>query len=266
MNNIIKILKIEISPFAYVQGYDESDKMVTLFFARYTPFICDVEKVREDIALDVLYEYPHKEKVDIGEVISLLAKVRGIQRKKLDSAAKDLIQKYVLAENWNLSIKVAVLTNTLLVPGKLEPIRAVHPSRMKLFLDDLDLLPDSKIKVNLTMRDLRSAYKYPLLQLTRKVTKNELISWVEKNWEEFVALMGEVPEKDDIRIKDNALTWGQLSDLLLREDRELSYKGACDILQEHFGGNLSINVPDETTLRVYHKRYLKSFKNHIPRQ
>lgn len=259
-------IKIEVSPLIYTSGYDENDKMVAIFLSNYPPFEKDTKLARESMPLTNVLEYPDKPSVEVMDLIYLLAKVKGFQRRNLEKFTKELLTKYRLEDRWALSIKMAILTSTLLVPEKSEPIQAIFPSRMKIFLEGINDVAEESVKADLNMRNLISAYKYPLLQFRRKVSKNEIATWLKQNWKEFQSLMQEAPDGDDIRIKDRALVWGQLVSYVFDDNKNITYKEVYNTLQDSFGSDTDVEVPDETILRVYHKRYLKAFQNHIPRQ
>lgn len=259
-------IKIGISPLIFTSDYDENDKMITLFLADHSPFQRDIKLARESIPLSHTFKYSDKPVAGATNLMYLLAQVKGTKRRNLENSTKGLLQKYRLAYNWALSIKVVILTNTLLVPAKLEPIQAIFPSRMRYFIEGLDGESDVPVNADLTTKNLINAYKYPLLQFRRKVSKNEITTWLKQNWKEVQAMMNEAPDKDDIRIKSTALIWGQLVSYVLDEDKNRTYKEVFNTLQDSFGCDSAVEVPDETFLRVYHERYLKAFKNHTPSQ
>jgi len=266
-------------------GFDAKDIQLAHLFIWLESFNNDIQSIRKKHGISVI-QYPHEATVD--QLVELF--VKEIDYEKYHAYSNDfhkMLVKYRLTENWFLSLNIAVLTHTLLVPAKLHicvhipekeiSIQTIKKEAKSKNLKDLakgfaeSVFNDPEIK---RMQFLKDLGKYPSIYFTYNTSPDELIKWINKNRRLIRYIQRDLPKKHMIKRlrEEKTLFWGQMA-WILKQDNVASWSEMTDILDKMIersadnGDNSPFNeafAPSGIELEKYYTRFEESLKNLQP--
>jgi hypothetical protein len=251
--------------------YDERNLILgglLLYLKSFRGWIRDIRDVKLGIE-----QRPYPKGCDIGCVFDILDTLPLKKRIVLNEQVNKIGARYKLSRNWNIPLKMVILTDAFPVPpNEGDPIRIHRPfsEQQKSHSTRADLVevtispgrngPMEKYK--LPRRALDILY-YPALYFTRDTSgrgTKGLPAFLRENRREIVALQRGLP-KPAPRVERNALFWGHLVWVMKHIDGITAYKKMEENLAkvyENESQKESDALPDQNQLRNYYQRFLTS--------
>lgn len=279
-------LKIGLSPEIKERGFefDNSDTILAELFSWSKSFNQDLVNARKLVSLNKITPYPENSTFDQLIEIVVTSFDNDINT-KLKKESQKILEKYALTENWLFYIEVAILTNKLLVPPRQQPIMLHFPPTKE------DLVKEDEHPNNLRglssilnspalkrVRESQNLYLHPSIYLTRKVTKNELMSFLSssQNWRFIEAMQSNLPKKKVLRRERKTIFWGQIAWFMKRDGIHSWSKLANEIekiversLKSRPNGikfdPITDITPEPVELEKYYNRFIQSIENLTPK-
>jgi hypothetical protein len=230
------IINVELSPEIIDYDFDLRDSLIASLLCWQDRFY-DVLKDARDLleisnkklnfpkepTLDNLYDLAYS----LGSDKSSLIKIQSLE----------IIKEFGLTPIWDLSMRIVILTNTLMIPPKSDSIR----------------LEGAGYKLN-----------YPAIYITSYTSVDELKKWIHNN-RLFIRLMikQHFPKKrTSPRLDDKTLFWGQIA-TLFKERGLNSWVKMVEIMQrlqnkDLYSSRIPEEIPNPGELRTYYNRFNKS--------
>ncbi len=186
-----------------------------------------------------------------------------------DKRARAITEDFRITENWILSVELAILTGTLLVPSK---------DSIKVHLPDYFYPEDNTTKGLANkiamMREGAPVTHYPAIYFTRRVTVDELKRWINENKSAIRAMQFKLPKPQKIKRGEKTLFWGYVAWLLKRDGFKSWAKMTKAIEQminrqraefkSHQGDHYTDIAPEPVELEKYYNRFMTSLKKLQP--
>lgn len=263
------------------RNFHESDFLLAWLLSLSKGFNKALLEIRKQVGLKQPIKYPKDPTVNkLSKLIVLSFDSKRYQY--FDSLVENLSRKYQLTENWYLSLRIAVLTNTLLVPPSEEPIFVHIPKvirksnekaeikktqKPKTIKDLLNQLNQDLIETRRLIYEMTVVQKYPGIYFTRQVTINELKEWISKNRNLLRAIQYGLPKRRIIKRQKKTLFWGQAVWILKQEgikswvkiEKEL--EKILESSKEYLEDEDFASVPITSELQKYYNYFLESLRN-----
>lgn len=222
----------------------------------FTPsFIKDIQQARTEIGLEKPFDYPAN--AAINDILRVFSKIRK-HRKELKNLAESLAKKYDLQSNWIISIEVAILMDTLLVPESLGPIQITYVGASP-FVEWIKEVKEPELREYLFTKRLLEAYQYPAIRFIRKVSRNELRDWLDSHNAEFEKMQEHLPDKRKIKMEEDSVYWGYLAECYVEVTGKKEYQPLLDYYADNEDAFFA-NMPSAEELRNFHEEYLATIQ------
>lgn len=259
--NVPDRVAIELSPGLSKRDYDPENATIAVLLSWQPDFNKRLKSSRSNMNLKKLYKYPEDPAPHevVNKVFVPFSKTNKISL--LEILAEGISEAYKLDSAWVTPIKVAILTNTLLVPPKTSPIRIYLPSKHKLARGRTNLFKD--------LVDRAGILNYPAVVLTKRSSINELKNWINENKDIIRTIQESSPKKVGSKTKPLTLMWGQIA-YILKQNGVTSWEAMSRGIQRNLK-DTSIEryenaigeeflVPSGTELQRYYTRFIKALK------
>jgi DNA-binding transcriptional MerR regulator len=247
--------------------YDKSDYIFADILSWLKSFNLEIKAIRKKYNITPT-DYPKKPTVE--SLIELLFQKIGYEKyRKLDRDIIKLQNDYCLTDNWILSLRIAVITNALLVPAS-ETIHIHYPSYETKQKTSLKRLPNILYSPEVRKLDnvMRLA-KYPSIYFSRKTSPEELKKWVDKNKKLIRAIQNKLPSKKRVKRDTKTLFWGKIVWIFKQDgirplaeiSRRIQSEAERIIDEQGEEGNEELCCPPTAVeLRKYYERFLESLQ------
>lgn len=249
------------------KDYEASDVIFAHLLSWLNSFYNSIYTLRTELGIKTPLSYPSNPTPK--NVAALILSLESNKQNLLEIRSKELIGKYHLATNWAIPMQIVILTHTLLIPYKEEPIKAYIPD---------DSTPNERVlkglrSVSISTVILRERrMKYPAIYFTRQVLPNELKKWIDNNTEAIGNMQQKLPNKKDFRRIPRTLFWGQVAWVLKRDGIDSWARMEDEILkmdkEKSFGNNNDssdekniFDLPTAVELEKYYNRFIESLQN-----
>ncbi|MFH1792136.1 MAG: hypothetical protein ABH819_00645 [Patescibacteria group bacterium] len=271
-------LNIAFSP-EIAEGFGKHDKSDYIFadiLIWLKSFNLKIKKIRSKYKI-VPSEYPKKPTVE--ELIELfLKKINYEKYKEFEKDISQIQNDYHLTENWTLSLRIAVVTDTLLVPAS-ETIHFHYPDYEIEKTGKKKNSPKTLLKLSASILDspeiqkmdtAMKLSKYPSIYFTRKISIGELKKWIDANKSVIRSIQHRLPSKKYFKRDYKTLFWGKIAWIFKQdgvnswaEISKLVQKEADQIIEEQGekDNKYLLNLPDDIEIRKCYKRFINSLQS-----
>lgn len=209
------VIKLEYWPFA--QYYPKGKKMetsretlISSILIRLNSFYKLIYDARANIGIKELIKYP--ENPDIKNLVALpYENLSNEARTTLVSETNKILSKYLLTQDWDISIATTILTHHLPVPIMSHGINIFLPykplSELDIKVKFLETFNDpalsKAIKVKNEENQAKSilsageATRHPAIYFTIRTSPTELIKWIKSNSQIIRHMNSFLPKKSD---------------------------------------------------------------------
>lgn len=222
------------------KDYENYDFILAHILTARSSFRSQILETRREIGITKPFTYSDiKNTESLYESMFSLGQEEYLQSK---AVAKKIAKLYKLPSNWIFSIQVAIYTDTLLVPPKLDSIIIqIGPTRE----DD----------------------EYPSIHFTSQVTIGELKKWVNDNKSDIRLFLKRIPKRPKPKVSSNTLIWGHIAWLFKRGGKH-SWTEITNLIQVQIGKLLETaddvygrqEAPTPIELEKYYTRFTASLK------
>ncbi len=222
-----------------------------------------VVSARKDLGLIHLLEYPTN--ATIERLISFISESvsKDGNWSKLKNLSEQISKRYHLTNNWQTSIELAILTNTMPVAYNQSPIQTYEPKQKTE-----NEKPKVIVEITKYMSDL-NAYRdistHPSIYFTEYVSPEEIIDWVRNHRPQIKSIQRNLPKPSITKRDNKTIYWGRVAWIIKQEKPKATWTEITSYAQEltdsHRTGNSdSENVPGETEFRNYYENFAKDIK------
>lgn len=188
------VIRIELSPEIVDYDLDPHDSLMASLLAWADSFYGLISNYRSILGLDE-NTLPFPGAPTYKNLIELVYSLGPDNACLLTTHAEELMAKFRLNKEWELSMKVVILTNVLMVPPRNECISFYEPSAGQDY-----------------------SLPYPAIYFTAQITIDDLKKWLDnksnKGYFRYTIKHHFPMKKASIKIDDKTLIWGQIASLL----------------------------------------------------
>ncbi len=245
-------------------GFDDGDVILVDLLTWLKSFNLYIVKIRNDYKLQIV-DYPDKASQKL--LVSLVIKYapKELSDEFFDDIDK-LKSRYLLGPNWFLSVLLAIFTNTILIPPKLNSIQLYIPENFIKLSNSNSLLEDNELR---KARQWIEYTKYPAIYFTHKITVNELQVWLKKNKQLFRNIIQNLPTKRVYRRAEKARFWGKIA-WIFKQEGVSTWRGIADKINTEVDryknmseikeDDILFDPPGEIEIEKYYKRFMESLE------
>lgn len=155
------------------------------------------------------------------------------QLKQLSTEAMEILKYYNLSSNWFISIRLAILTNFLYLPPKLEPI---------IFVEN------------------RAPQSYPAISINSKVSIHKLRLFIQENSDIIREIVNKLSNSRARRVSDDTFLWGKVVAIMVRDVPLAKVDSVFAVIKSKLDEvfeETDMLVPEAYELRRTYERFLK---------
>lgn len=261
-SDFFNLPEIKLSPDVKSRSdYEESDYLLAYLLSALRSFNSKIKEAREKLMVNRTLSFPKEPTIGvIYEILYKSGQQKYILLKKLATKISD---SYQLSENWILSIEVVIVTNTFLVPKKIDPIRIQTPLDLTEIIDHIK--NNSKSDLIDYFPGLLKSLKYPAIYFTSEVSINDIKNWINKNRELLRSLLETLPKRTIPKIHHKTILWGHIA-WIYKRDGIQSWTEISDNIQKRIQSSEGpifgeTDAPSPNELKKYYDRFLASLKS-----
>ncbi|GEM_PF-4061391 len=210
--NMEERVKIDLFP-KYKNKIDQNNKLLAHLLSWLKSFNKELQDIRNSIPVERI---KYTRSFLSHEYLDYITKLDTKKVEDLEQAVERLRHRLKLTYIWSFSLKIAVLTHTLLIPER-ESVELYIPYSSNDATAGKYPYPDY-----ITLKKLLRQSQYPAIIIPFGTTLDDLNKWIQNNTVQINKVLSSMPSKKIVRMNEKTLLWGQIA-WILKQDGIHSY-------------------------------------------
>ncbi len=190
--------KLRYFPNVKRESFDKDDVLVGGVLTISPSFFNEIVSIRQNLGVDNVKALEKN-----WQIVSVLEIFHDYGRHHIEEVSKQLLENFGLTETWNFTMKMAIVTDSIVVPQPKTAIKLIKKNDLNNWMENI------KDPALLAISMLRT-FSNPCILIQQATSVNELKKWLDTHNIEFNDAQRNLDEKRTFNLDEKTVYWGNL--------------------------------------------------------